>query len=436
MPLLPRIAALALVLVSSAALGALHPMDGPDVDLRIQITDDRVTASVTFNLAFADEIVYAPRETPDALHEVEAPALAEALFAFIRDENRVTIDGVEVTPALREYEVPEPQSDLLPLFPLSGMRALLKVHLIVDYPAKSPPEVVTFRWGEFPLDTVRSTPDDQLPVIIAGQFSGRGASWIVEFTRENPEYTWRRADTPTNKFEEVPAAPTPRRLGVPVASLALGAGGLLSAGIAMVAAPRRRRGLAAVVAVVAGLGGALLATDVGVVEVEHPLGPGVSLTDDQAMAVFRPLHANIYRAFDYNEESDIYDALARSVSGGLLDELYNQIYQGLVMQLEDGAAVSRVQHVEPVETKLIELGVTEVAGEPEASFSVEHRWRVTGAVYHWGHSHTRTNEYRAEYTVAGTPDGWRITASRPLEQFRVDSVPGDPGGVFQYPEEL
>jgi hypothetical protein len=47
---------------AAAAVGSLHPQDGPDVDLRVRITDAGVTASVTFNLAFADEVVSAPRE--------------------------------------------------------------------------------------------------------------------------------------------------------------------------------------------------------------------------------------------------------------------------------------------------------------------------------------------------------------------------------------
>jgi hypothetical protein len=61
---------------------------------------------------------------------------------------------------------------------------------------------------------------------------------------------------------------------------------------------------------------------------------------------------------------------------------------------------------------------------------------VTGAVFHWGHSHTRTNEYKARYTVIGTDEGWRISASRVLEQSRIDGVPGDPGGVFTPGTEL
>ncbi len=53
------------------------------------------------------------------------------------------------------------------------------------------------------------------------------------------------------------------------------------------------------------------------------------------------------------------------------------------------------------------------------------RWRVKGAVFHWGHSHTRTNEYRARYTVRGTEHGWRISASQVLEQQRIESAPID-----------
>jgi hypothetical protein len=437
---IPALAAEGLGGVAAAGLVALHPQDGPDVDLRIHITDQAVTASVTFNLAFADAVAYVPREIPDVLHPVEAPLLRDALFEFIREKNTVIIDGVPVAPVLREFETPEPESSLLPLFPRTGMRGLIKAHFIVDYPAKSPPQQVGFRWGEFPIDPVLSegaAEGEELPVIIAGQFQTRGASWIVEFTRDHPEYIWHRADTPDQRFEEVPPPPqwvTMR--AVPVASVAIGLAGLAAAVGCLALAPKGRRAAFAGTAALVGLIGAFALRDVGVIEMGHPLADKMTITEQQAIAAFGPLHTNIYRAFDYNEEGDIYDALARSVDGKLLDELYNQIYRGLVMQLEDGAAVSRVQNVQPVETKL--LGVETDYGA--ASFRLSHRWRVTGAVYHWGHSHTRTNEYLAEYTVAATEQadgsrGWRITQSRPLEQFRVDSAPGD-AGAFQIPGEL
>ena len=65
-----------------------------------------------------------------------------------------------------------------------------------------------------------------------------------------------------------------------------------------------------------------------------------ALDAEQALAVFRPLHANIYRAFDYDTESDVYDALERVVEGKLLDRLYDEIYTDLVLA-DDGARSAR-----------------------------------------------------------------------------------------------
>jgi hypothetical protein len=140
----------------------------------------------------------------------------------------------------------------------------------------------------------------------------------------------------------------------------------------------------------------------------------------QAVAIFEPLHANIYRAFDYVQPSEIYDALERSVDGALLDALYNDIYRGLILQ-EEGGALSRVQRVDSLGVEVESIGLL-ADGRP--GFTLQHHWRVTGAVFHWGHSHYRTNEYRARYTVAaGGPEsggGWRIRGHQPLEQVRLE----------------
>ena len=62
------------------------------------------------------------------------------------------------------------------------------------------------------------------------------------------------------------------------------------------------------------------------------------------------------------------------------------------------------------------------------------RWQVDGAVYHWGHAHTRLNEYRARYTVRAGDGGWRIARSEMLEQFRVSSSPLAPGHADPLPD--
>lgn len=93
---------------------------------------------------------------------------------------------------------------------------------------------------------------------------------------------------------------------------------------------------------------------------------------------------NIYRAYDYGDQSDVYDALAHSVNGPLLDELFLKIQSGLRMQ-EQGGAIANVQEVRIVSIK-------PALDNPE---SLDCKWNVTGTVEHWGHIHTRENQYSA-----------------------------------------
>ena len=56
--------------------------------------------------------------------------------------------------------------------------------------------------------------------------------------------------------------------------------------------------------------------------ISNPLSPSPRLDEQRAHDVFETLQRNAYRAFDYREENEIYDALARSVDGPLLTDLY------------------------------------------------------------------------------------------------------------------
>ena len=59
--------------------------------------------------------------------------------------------------------------------------------------------------------------------------------------------------------------------------------------------------------------------------------------DDAARAALaETLLRNVYRGFDYRSESDIYDALAQSVAGDLLTDLYLKIKQGLTCRNRAG----------------------------------------------------------------------------------------------------
>lgn len=147
----------------------------------------------------------------------------------------------------------------------------------------------------------------------------------------------------------------------------------------------------------------------------EPPEPPRTLNDEEARTVFDSLLRNVYRAFDYRNESDVYDALDKSVGGDLLATLYLQIRKSLEMQ-EQGGAVSRIKHV-----RVVEMGRRALtSGEPAIAFIVESTWQVEGTVEHWGHIHTRTNQYRARFRVDVRDASWKITDMDVQEQKRVN----------------
>jgi hypothetical protein len=145
-----------------------------------------------------------------------------------------------------------------------------------------------------------------------------------------------------------------------------------------------------------------------------PSVTAVSTGEKSREAVAESLLRNVYRAFDYHSESDIYDALARSAQGDLLADLYLKIKQGLIMQ-EQGGAVARVREVRVVRTEPAE-------GGGKNGFAERVTWQVEGTVEHWGHVHVRVNEYSAELEIEPADGSWKITAMNVSRQSQVKSA--------------
>jgi hypothetical protein len=147
-----------------------------------------------------------------------------------------------------------------------------------------------------------------------------------------------------------------------------------------------------------------------------PLPPvtAISSGEKSREMVATSLLRNIYRAFDYHSESDVYDALARSVQGDLLAELYLKIRQSLVMQ-EQGGAVAHVQEVKVLKTE---------PGEARSTHGFTERitWQVEGTVEHWGHIHTRVNEYSADLEIQPADGSWKIASLTVGRQSQVKSA--------------
>ena len=411
-----------------------HPVDGPDVDVRIQIQDQAVKFQIIMNLAYIDEIADTPREDEYSIQPHEQEGIREALFAFYKQSNRVRIDSVEVAPVDKAFEVDEGDLDMLPLFPRCMEKALVRVQMSLEYPCKSPPSSVSFAWGEFPVNPILALAGSKPKIEIQAHLIAKGIDEIVPLTEVEPEYTWHDSgESLEDRFLSVPEPPSQASLDVPLVSVGLGLivliallhallGALSSSGRRLLIGRSARALLMAVLLAPV----AYVARDQATASIPDPFNPTPALpTTEQAREIFTPLHRNIYRAFDYVEEGDIYDALARSIEGDLLDDLYNQVYRSLIMH-EEGGAVSRVSAVRNVEAEIESVGIlADLDSRP--GFQVLAKWQVDGVVRHWNHAHYRTNEYEARYTVVQAQAGWRIADNVVLSQKRIDEGDEPPG---------
>ncbi len=145
-----------------------------------------------------------------------------------------------------------------------------------------------------------------------------------------------------------------------------------------------------------------------------PAVTAISTGEKSREAAAASLLRNVYRAFDYHSESDIYDALARSVHGELLADLYLKIKQGLIMQ-EQGGAVARVQEIKIVKAEPAQ-------SKSRNGFAERVTWQVEGTVEHWGHIHLRVNEYCADLEINSAGGSWKITGLNVSRQSQVKSA--------------
>lgn len=424
-----------------------HPKPGAHADVRIAVQDHSVRMDLLMNIMFVDGLIYAPRRAMDDVAADEESALRAGLREYFRSSggeitgvlapddslaaiprgvildkpNRVRIDGVFVTPIEKEFAIVRPKPEERPGFEQNPLLLMPQVHVVLEYPCKQPPRVVEIVWGTYPLDFLVPEREVPPPVTVDAQLTAEGDIQAITLTREEPSYTWHgRGVSAADRMTRVPSLIVSSDRVVPALPVvAIGVWIVLSAGLVRV-----RRGQGALIGLlIAPVFGAAawLGRDLGSISVECFLAPAVPSrpSDREAADIFTALQSNVYRAFDYTDESEIYDALAQSVDGPLLDAMYNQVYRSLVMY-EEGGAVSRVKTVEPI---AVEVLPTEAIAKPlprDGRFTVEARWRVEGVVYHWGHSHTRWNEYAATYSVAPTGAGWRIVEYQTREQIRID----------------
>ena len=160
--------------------------------------------------------------------------------------------------------------------------------------------------------------------------------------------------------------------------------------------------------------GAILLYPAPRVSLAKPAAISPMLADSDAVLILHNLLKNIYRAFDFREEEDVYDKLAISVTGDLLAEVYLQNRKSFAVK-KAGGAQAKVKQVEVLEMS------TDKVVDGSLSFIFKAKWSAMGTVGHWGHVHMRKNLYDAIVTVQAVNGMWMITGLELLEEKRVNS---------------
>jgi hypothetical protein len=135
-----------------------------------------------------------------------------------------------------------------------------------------------------------------------------------------------------------------------------------------------------------------------------------SFSQPESRKLLSQLLKNTYRAFDFREESDIYDKLAISNDGELLSEVYLQTKKSMVIENQGGirAKVKKVQVLQ-----------AEATATDREGLSYNCKWEVQGTVGHWGHIHRRINQYHAIVNVVPVDGVWKMTALDIIEEVRL-----------------
>jgi len=133
----------------------------------------------------------------------------------------------------------------------------------------------------------------------------------------------------------------------------------------------------------------------------------------KATELLQVLLKNVYRAFDFRDENDVYDKLALSVDGDLLEDIYLQNRKSFSVQ-QAGGAQAKIKHVEVMEATATRLQKGSLA------YKIKARWSALGTVGHWGHLHQRKNQYDALIDIKDDNGVWKITRMDLLEEQRVD----------------
>jgi len=337
--------------------------------------------------------------TTGTLEIEEQGNIKDRLQAMVLPLATVTIDGDKANPIVDRVDfltvgtqgvLPRPE-------PVPEVVAEAFVGVTVVYLTPRTPEEVTLRWESF----------DGAMAEIPATVSDPEFSQTMTLTPEAPELEWQ------NNLSEDPipvvnaVAIEPMEIPVPLLALPL----LILSMVVLFSALWGRRSATrfALARVVLAIG--LIVAPIGEMAVALPSSLGSVPSTGEARRILAGVLPNVYRAFEFRQESDAYDRLAVSVTGDTLSEIYLEHRRSLEME-ERGGARARVEAVEVPE-------VRQVSAAEGGGFVADAVWVVGGTVTHFGHRHFRQNRYDARVTLVPVDNTWKIHTIELFDEERI-----------------
>ncbi len=327
----------------------------------------------------------------------EAEALSAVLAETIAARTSMFVDGKPVQPdfdrAAQMRIGPRGLEYLQPGEPLDVNAGF--IGLIWSAPVNELPQTAALEWSWF------DGPNDR----VSGHAVDAAGPFLFPLMPDDPRIEW------VNRFKTPPYPPISavavERADTP-APLIAGLGAITLSGLIVVGLGALRPGIVARRAVLV-VGAIALIGAAGVLLVRDRGAPP-ELDPDQLKTLAGDLLNNVYRAFDFRTEDQVYDRLALTLHGDVLEEVY--------LAQRDALRIERAGGADARVTALDVRSATLVSSE-RGELRFEADWRVSGQVGHWGHVHSRRNAYRAELVVAAVDGAWKILDFDVLRQERL-----------------
>lgn len=329
------------------------------------------------------------KTSPDGYLEVgHQDDLKQQLGAYILSHTQLQIDAQIASPTLERIDLMTVASTGVELrsTPVREDLQQARIGVVISYLTTAMPNAVTLNWAPFP----------QWTPVIAATVIDPESSRSERLTARNAMLRW------DNQLAQAPVPPInavtvePPHVLVPLLSLLI----LAAAVIPGMAALRGWRPTVAWVCVRVLFAGALVVAPLATTVIALPQQMWLNPTAEQARRILTALLPAVYRAFEFRQESAVYDRLAVSVDTSLLTQIYLE-HRHVLEMAERGGARGRVEAVDVAQVGAVEP--TDHNG-----FRVQVSWTIAGSVVHFGHRHYRKNQYQAWITIVAVDGVWKL----------------------------